>query len=82
MCLCCHNKIIPTVGKEAISKALDFNPTKTSIRTFDNKIIFLNQKQIDEIKENALLIVATGVDLSCDIWAIQWPNHYEVQSFK
>lgn len=54
--------------------------TGNEIRTFDNKIINLTNIQEKEICENAIAVVATGIDTSITIWAIQWPNNYIVKT--
>jgi len=74
MCLTCTN--IGSQGKEAIKKAFQYSRHKSYIHSHNNRLIRLNDNQIDEIIDNALCIICTGVDLSCDIWAIQWDNDY------
>jgi hypothetical protein len=76
MCLACAR--IGANNPEDIKNLFKYSKHKTYIHTFDNKIIKLNNKQINEIIKHALVVIATGVDLSCDIWAIQWPNKYKV----
>lgn len=78
MCLMCTD--IGVQSKEDILSLFKWSRQKTFIHTFDNKVIQLNNIQIDEIIENALCVIATSVDLSCDIWAIQWPREYIVKS--
>ena len=79
MCLTCE---YDKQTKEEKTLLFDCSRHKTYIHTADNKIVQLNDTQIDEIIEHALFVLCTGVDMSCDIWAIQWPNDYEVQSLK
>lgn len=76
---CISNKSI--IGKERLKYSFEFSLEKTFLHTFDNKIIHLNKEQIEEIIENAVAMLSTGVDLSLDIWAIQWPNNYKVKTF-
>lgn len=79
MCLTCAFGLM---SKEKKEKLFQYSRHKTFLHTHDNQTIKLNDAQIDEIIEHALHVVATGVDLSCDIWAIQWDRDYKVQSFK
>jgi hypothetical protein len=83
MCLACRPDI-GAHGKNQIRSILKWKSKdgkwytfKSRIHTFDNKIIYLNQKQINEIIQHALVVISTGVDLQNDIWAIQWPNDYK-----
>ncbi len=80
MCLACSR--IGAQTKTEIKSLFKFSMEKTYIRTYDNKIIHLNESQINEIIDNALVVVATSVDLSCDIWAIQWERDYKVKLLK
>lgn len=84
MCLTCLQykgyKCI-VIGKEDIKGALEFNPTKNYLHTYKNELVTINDTQRQEIIDNALALVCTGVDLSCDIWAIQWPNDYKPINF-
>lgn len=77
MCLICKYRPQSIEDKK---KIFQYSKNKTYIRTFDNKIIKLNEEQINEIIENALYVLTTGIDLSCSIWAIQWPNDYIVKT--
>lgn len=56
--------------------------TKNTLHTHNNEVIELNLHQIKEIINNASGIIVTGIDMTVDIWAIQWPRNYKVQSFK
>lgn len=71
------------LGTEEITERLEkyFQLEKSYLHLPNNKIINLSQEMINEIKERALAILVTGVDLSTDIWAIQWPNKYVVRNF-
>jgi hypothetical protein len=77
MCLTCKYKI---QTKEEKALLFDDSRQKTYVHTADNQIIQLNDIQIDEIIESALFVLCTGVDMSCDIWAIQWPREYVVKN--
>lgn len=78
MCLvCAHGQM----SKEDKEKLFEYSRHKTYLHTQDNQVIKLSDTQIDEIIEHALCVVCTGVDMSCDIWAIQWNNDYKVKSF-
>lgn len=78
MCLVCA---FGPMSKEDKEKLFEYSRHKTYVHTYHNKRIQLNDAQIDEIIENALHIVCTGVDLSCDIWAIQWDRDYKPVNF-
>jgi hypothetical protein len=69
-------------GKRQIKKILKYKKLyfSTTIYTYCNNQIILKPKQINEIINNALVVVATSVDLQVIIWAIQWPNDYIVQT--
>lgn len=54
--------------------------TGNILRTFNNKEINLTTAQTEEIVNNALAVIATGIDMSVTIWAIQWPNDYVVKT--
>lgn len=45
-----------------------------------NQSVELTEDQIEEIAENALAVIVTGVDQSLTIWALQWPNDYEIKN--
>lgn len=91
MCLACKREV-GAHGKEQIEKLFTF-PTwakRTTqkgfgmsgnyLHTHDNKEIELNWAQLGEIINNALVVIATGVDTRVDIWAIQWKNDYKVKN--
>lgn len=51
------------------------------LHTHDNKQIILNFIQIQEIVNNAIAVIATGVDMQIDVWCIQWPRDYKTINF-
>lgn len=69
------------MSKEEKKDLFKYSRHKTYLHNLDNTIIQLNDEQIDEIIENAYFVLCTGVDMSCDIWAIQWDREYIVKSF-
>jgi hypothetical protein len=82
MCLTCAFGQMSKKDKKELFK---YSKHKTYLHTQDNRCIQLSEVQIDEIIEHALYVMATGVDLSCDIlscdiWAIQWDNDYKVKT--
>ena len=80
MCLACTNLGAQT--KEQKQNIFEYSRDKSYIFAYNNKRFKLNDAQIDEIIEHALCVISTGVDLSCDIWAIQWPNDYIPKTIK
>jgi len=74
MCLTCEYKV---QTREEKALLFDGSREKTYIHTPDNRVIKLTDAQIDEIIERALYVLCTGVDMSCDIWAIQWATDYK-----
>jgi hypothetical protein len=79
MCLNCKNLINIVNDKEQLKKIFKFTSNKY-LHTHNNCLLKLNNKQLKEIEENAIVVVITSVDLSCDIWAIQWPNTYATKT--
>ncbi len=77
MCLTCAFGQMSKKDKKELFK---YSKHKTYLHTQDNRCIQLSEVQIDEIIEHALYVMATGVDLSCDIQAIQWDNDYKVKT--
>lgn len=81
MCLSCNRSVgvhkpeIKQLFKEPAFRA------KVSLHTHDNKEIYLSEEQIKEIEEQALVLIATGVDFCTDIWAVQWPKYYKPKTF-
>lgn len=92
MCLSClsNRSNSPfTKGKEAIFNALTFTSKDKEeikfpvyINTYDNRAIKLTDNQIDEIINNASVILCTRVDFKITIWSIQWPNDYQVKTLQ
>ena len=94
MCLACGN--LGAQGKEQIKELFNFQPfgnmsveqmksipgsfTGNILHTPNNDEITLTINQVEEICNNALVVIATGVDTRIDIWAIQWPTNYEVKT--
>lgn len=80
MCLCCayHGKQTKK-DKEELFK---YGRHKCYVHTQDNRLIKLNDKQIQEIINEAYYVLATSVDMSIDIWAIQWDRDYKVKTIK
>lgn len=62
-------------------KNIPGSKTGNTLHTHDNQRIDLTDKQIKEMVENALVVIATGIDTHVDVWAIQWPNDYIPISF-
>lgn len=90
MCLTCCKDIrtnrFPPPLKEA-SKLLAFGddmevPVKGEIMWPDGGCTPLTKEIAEEIKAHALVVVATGIDLSTCIWAIQWPTGYTSKTIK
>ncbi len=54
--------------------------TGNDLHTFNNKVINLTTIQEKEIADNAIAVIATGIDTSITIWAIQWENDYVVKT--
>lgn len=54
---------------------------KSSLHFPDGKHLKLNEAQANEILEKADAVLWTGVDLSFDIWAVQWPRDYQPITF-
>jgi len=79
MCLTCA---FGRMTKEQKKKLFICGHEKVVIHTYDNKEFSVTRLQMDEIIQHALYVVATSVDFSTDIWAIQWPRDYEVKTFK
>lgn len=82
MCLSCIIKTYPNVrGLLDVNdiRKLEYHPQKTTIFTHDGKKLKVTKQQFEEIRDNAIGLVVTSVDLSIDIWAIQWPNDYKVK---
>lgn len=76
MCLSCYTgRTFEISNPKEFKKGFTVN-TKVYLHTYDNKTIKLSLKQQKEILKNAVALVLTGVDLSTDIWAIQWENDY------
>lgn len=87
MCLSCAN--IGAKGKKEIKNLFIFKKKdkteiyfRAYIHTHTNGLIELSKLQIDEIIKNALVVIATGIDLSLDIWAVQWPRDYKVKTWE
>lgn len=84
MCLTCKPEI--GIQGEAVKTAFVFKGKdgpiylRTYIHTHDNQIIELTKEQKDEIMENALVVICTGIDFSIDVWAIQWDRDYKVKT--
>jgi len=77
MCLTCA---FQKQTKEEKAKLL--GDSYVVLNTPDNKRINLSTEQIEEIIENALFVLCTGVDCTCDIWAIQWERDYSPKTIK
>ena len=77
MCLTCAYNRQTVKEKENL---FQYSKNKTYLHTQDNRVIKLNEEQIQEIIDNAYYVLCTGVDMSCSIWAIQWKNDYKVQT--
>lgn len=83
MCLNCLAQQTNTdvLNKEKIAKAMDFyHPKKTFVHSYNGELIKVSKEQFEEIRDNAIALVATGVDMSFDIWAVQWPREYTVKT--
>ena len=85
MCLTCAK--VGVHGKKALKNLFVFKTKdkreiyfRANLMCPDNKVIELKQYQIDEIINNAVVVVPTSVDLAIDIWAIQWPRGYKVKT--
>ena len=90
MCMACLEKVVPPdknpmiVGKESIAKVFEkpyFILNRSVLHLANNKRIDITPEMVEEIKNNAVALLVTGVDLSTDIWAIQWGSDYIVKSF-
>lgn len=69
-------------NQQEIDKMLSINWNTIYIHTHANTVLPLTQLEIDEIKENALALIAMGVEGGLlYIWAIQWPFDYKPVSF-
>ena len=79
MCLSCAIGQMTREQKEKLFACC--SPEKTVVYTYDGKRINLTLEQKQEIIDKAITVYATSVDLSCDIWAIQWPNDYNPITF-
>lgn len=86
MCLNCSiklNKSIMPWDKQEIDKMLSIKWNTVYIHTHANTVFPLAQLEIEEIKDNALALIAMGVEGGLlFIWAIQWPSHYKPIYFK
>lgn len=81
MCLTCSislNKPILPWDPEEIKKTLSLDWNTIYIHTHANTVLPLTQLEIEEIKENAVALIAMGIEGGLlFIWAIQWPNDYK-----
>lgn len=78
MCLTCFYEIPICRDKEKIINQLKF---PCYLKTYKNEEILLNEEQKQEIINNALALVSTGVDCQITIWSIQWDNNYKPVNF-
>lgn len=74
--------VFKELGKEVTLEQLKniSSVTGNDLYTHNNKIINLTGAQEKEICDHALAVIATGIDTSITIWAIQWPNDYIVKT--
>jgi hypothetical protein len=74
--------IFKELGKDVTLEQLKSisSVTGNNLHTHNNKIINLTSVQEKEIADHAIAVIATGVDTSITIWAIQWPNDYVVKT--